>query len=268
MTHLVSSAESSRSAVINLDMRNLSLDQSIEQTHASREIDVVAAARAGSPTAIDELQRLYSARLFRTILRITKNREDAEDALQDAFLRAYMALGCFEGRSSVYSWLTRIAINSALMVIRKRRSRPDALLISSFEEENSCPSLEIRDSASNPEQVCDLRQRRTRLLQAIRTLDRLRASIEIQLAGELSMKEIADTLNISVAAVKARLYRARHHHARRVSIHSRGNQRMPACGADCSASKPVGFSHQPREQAIRILASSTRGPCAPESSWR
>jgi RNA polymerase sigma-70 factor (ECF subfamily) len=96
---------------------------------------------------------------FKTILRITKNWEDAEDALQDTFLRAYLALHRFEGGSSAYRWLTRIAINSALMILRRRRSRPEALLISSFQEGDRDFPLEFEDTSSNPEELCDLRLR-------------------------------------------------------------------------------------------------------------
>ena len=82
---------------------------------------LVAAARAGSSAAFAELREMYAQRVFRKLLTMTKNREDAEDALQDTFLRAYMALHTFEERSSFYTWVMRIAINSALMILRRRR---------------------------------------------------------------------------------------------------------------------------------------------------
>ncbi|HEY5253197.1 MAG TPA: sigma factor, partial [Acidobacteriaceae bacterium] len=85
------------------------------QLAAQRDEQLVSAAKAGSDEAFAELQNLYAQRLYSTIIRITKNHEDAEDALQDTFLRVYLALCSFEGRSSFYSWVTRIAINSALM---------------------------------------------------------------------------------------------------------------------------------------------------------
>lgn len=173
-------------------------------------LKLMAAAQAGSTAAFDELQRLYSARIFKTILRITKNREDAEDVLQDTFLRAYLGLRYFQARSSVYCWLTRIAINSALMLLRRRRVRPGEVVRSSFEAEDFPAPLEIKDTAPNPEQMYELRERSDELLQAVQRLEpKFRGPIEIQLARESSMKEIADTLNISVAAVKSRLYRAR-----------------------------------------------------------
>ena len=184
-----------------------------------------------------KLEKEYSSRLFKTILRITKNWEDAEDALQDTFLRAYLALHSFEGRSGVYSCITRIAINSALMVLRRRRSRPEAALACSFEEGDSNFPLELKDSSSNPEQLCDLiRERKDHLLRAIRNLESpLRVPIEAQLAGEHSVKEIAETLNISVAAVKARLYRARVRLLERASVHSKAWKRVPAGVVDPGA---------------------------------
>lgn len=184
----------------------------------------------------DNLQKEYSSRLFKTILRITKNWEDAEDALQDTFLRAYLALDGFEGRSSVYSWLTQIAINSALMVLRRRRSRPEALRMCSFEEGDGDSPLEFKDSSSNPEQLCDLRERRDHVLRAIRNLESpLRAPIEAQVAEGYSVKEVADTLNISVAAAKARLYRARVRLLERASVPSVARKRVPTSFVDTGA---------------------------------
>ena len=213
-----------------------SRNQTAVQGIAARELEIITAPGKGSTMAFDELQKEYSSRLFKTILRITKNWEDAEDALQDTLLRAYLALHGFGGRSSVYSWLTRIAINSALMVLRKRRSRPEAFLICSFEGGDGDPPLELKDSSSNPEQLCDLRQRKDHVLRAIRNLEApLRAPIEAQLAGGYSVKEVADTLNISVAAAKARLYRARVRLLQRASVHSGARKRVPARFVDTGA---------------------------------
>ncbi len=244
MTHSEQSTESSSCTVLDFPAQRLPPNRSTTHALVGRELEIMSAARAGSTSAFDELQRLYSSRLFKMILRITKNREDAEDALQDTFLRAFVAIGHFEGRSSVYSWLSRIAINSALMILRRRRCRPEASFVACFEEGEGCLPLDIKDSASNPEQLCDMRQRRKHLLHAIRKLEpRLRAAIEIQLAGTDAMKDIAETLNISVAAVKARLYRARvrlvgraparpaanHEVRRRVSPHT-WERRLATCG--------------------------------------
>jgi RNA polymerase sigma-70 factor, ECF subfamily len=176
----------------------------------ARDNEIVLAAQAGSPGAFTDLHAIYSKRLYKTIFAITKNPEDAEDALQETFLRIYLAIHTFEGRSTVYSWLTRIAINSALMILRKRRARPEILFDPQPDPLSQTLMFEVKDSAPNPEQICELRQRRVKILSAIRDLGPgLREPIRMRTAKEASVAEIGRALNISKAAVKARLYRAR-----------------------------------------------------------
>jgi RNA polymerase sigma factor (sigma-70 family) len=104
---------------------------SLLNPHTERSIavgaDGVLAAQIDSPIAFQNLYSLYASRLYKSIFRITKNAQDAEDALQDTFLRAYLAIYTFEGKSSIYSWLTRIAINAALTILRRQRVRPEIL---------------------------------------------------------------------------------------------------------------------------------------------
>jgi RNA polymerase sigma-70 factor (ECF subfamily) len=172
--------------------------------------DGVLAAQIDSPVAFQNLYALYSGRLYKTIAGITKNPQDSEDALQDTFLRAYLAIHTFQGKSGIYSWLTRIAINSALMILRRQRVRPEVLFDPQPDSQLESHSIQVIDNALNPEEACDLNQRHFRTLSAIRRLDpRLRAPIRMQLMHGSSMREISHALNISVAAVKARLYRAR-----------------------------------------------------------
>lgn len=175
----------------------------------AREAELVIAARAGSKDAFAELQKLHWRRLYRTVVSITRNREDAEDVLQDTFLSAYLALKTFEGRSKFGSWLTRIAINSALMSIRKRNAHPEVFLEQSSESDDEA-SFDIRDSGLNPEQICDQHQRCLSMLRALERLGpKLQAPIRIRTLQECSAKEIARSLDVSVAAVKTRLHRAR-----------------------------------------------------------
>ncbi|MGB6722396.1 MAG: sigma-70 family RNA polymerase sigma factor [Terracidiphilus sp.] len=177
---------------------------------ASRDMELVVAARAGSSAAFEELQSLYSRRLYNRIFSMTRNREDAEDALQDTFLRAYVALNTFEGRSQFASWLTRIAINSALMTLRKRRSRAEVSFDLPSESEEPSQTFDVCDSALNPEQIYEQRQRCYCALRAVHKLHpRLRAALSTWMKQECSMKEVARTLDLTVAAVKARLHRAR-----------------------------------------------------------
>lgn len=173
--------------------------------------DVVSAAQAGSPEAFRKLYVLYSRRLYKTILAIVKNPQDAEDALQDTFLRAYLAIHKFEGRSSIYSWLTRIAINSAIMLLRKQSARPEVLFDPQPDPQLETYFPEVRDSAPNPEEAYCLEQRRLETQRAIGRLDPLlRAPVRMQLTNGWSVREISRALNISKAAAKARLYRGRY----------------------------------------------------------
>ena len=179
--------------------------------------NLVAAARSGSSAAFAELREIYARRVYRKLLIMTKNREDAEDALQDTFLRAYMALHTFEERSSFYTWVTRIAINSALMILRRRRSRPEVSFDSTSETEEAIFGFEFKDTGPSPEHICVHRQRYACTLRSIWKLQpRLRQVIEMQMTDNRSIKEIAQALEISEAAVKSRLSRAR---ARLVSTH-------------------------------------------------
>lgn len=188
----------------------LVIEVASQRDNLLRSEQLVTAAQSGSSAAFAELREIYSQRIFRQLLTITKNREDAEDAMQDAFLRAYMAMHTFEGRSSFYSWLTRIAINSGLMLLRKRRGRPEVSYDhpSGTEEEATC--FDFKHPGPSPEQICARRQRCVHVLRSIGKLQpRLRQVLEMQLTQSYSVKEIAQALEISEAAVKSRLFRAR-----------------------------------------------------------
>lgn len=181
-----------------------------DELASGREDPLVTAIRAGAPEAFAQLYGIYSPRLYRTIIAITKNPEDAQDALQETFLRAHLRVHAFEGRSSIYSWLSRIAINCALMILRKRRTRPEVLFDPQPDHRCEAIFFEVKDSAPNPEEAYDLRQRQTKTLRAIRRLDpKLQAVLRMQTMHEWSVKEISQALNISEAAAKSRLYRAR-----------------------------------------------------------
>jgi RNA polymerase sigma-70 factor (ECF subfamily) len=191
-------------------------DEEVAIEIASRDIEpsrskqLVAAARSGSAAAFAELREIYAQRVYRKLLIITKNREDAEDALQDTFLRAYKALHTFEERASFYTWITRIAINSALMILRRRRVRAEVSFDAPNETEEEFPYFEFKDTGPSPEHICLHRQRYACMLRSIGKLQpRLRQVIEMQMMDKCSAREIAEALQISEAAVKSRLSRAR-----------------------------------------------------------
>ena len=195
---------------MNSDQRYLTISSHVDHESTEREEELVLTAKAGSHAAFGELQKMYSDRLYKRILSITRNREDAEDALQDTFLRAFRALPSFEGRAKFLSWLTRIAINSALGIIRKHRTRPEMSLAQQVIFEDDYLFLDVRDDALNPEELCRQKQRSRAIWQAIQRLDsKLRIPLHIWMSQENSINEIAGALGISSASVKSRLHRAR-----------------------------------------------------------
>src|ERR1700727_1325669 len=118
----------------------------IETTTDICDMYLVAAAKDGDHQAYAELCRRHSKQILRTVLRITRDIADAEDTLQEALLKAYIHIGGFEGRSAFSSWLTRIAINSALMLSRKKRSQP----VQSCESDSDIDALQLPEPVENP----------------------------------------------------------------------------------------------------------------------
>lgn len=206
------------------EMNRAKLSQGLVENGAMTQSDsgLLGALRARSESAFSELHRLYAASLYRTILSITRNHEDAEDVLQETLLRAYLGLHSFEGRSKLSSWLTRIAINSSLMVLRKRRVRLEATFEQlSLSDDEGVP-LQARDPGPNPEEDCLQREGSLRVSKALAGLrPSLRSVMQTYLSSGCSMEEIARSLNVSVAAVKARLHRARRHMAERTQREAR-----------------------------------------------
>jgi RNA polymerase sigma-70 factor (ECF subfamily) len=174
------------------------------------EKSLVGAAKHGQSVAFDVLCKRLAPRILRSLLRITKNREDAEDAMQDSFLNAFVHIGEFDGRSAFSTWLTRIAINSALMILRKKRTCHEISLDAPGDSESKSPSWEMPDHAPNPEKRYAQSERARILRGAIGTLrPTIRKVIELQQLREHSMKETAAIIGISVPAAKARLFHAK-----------------------------------------------------------
>jgi RNA polymerase sigma factor (sigma-70 family) len=180
-------------------------------TDKACDMYLVAAAKDGDRQAYAELCCRYSQRIFRTVLRITGNTADAEDTLQEALLKAYVHIGRFEGRSAFSTWLNRIAINSALMLLRKKRSQPVFSFQSGFETDDfKLP--EPMDTSHNPEESCIQNALENEFAQAIRSLSpNLRVVMQIRYREDASLAQIAKRLGISEAAVKSRLLRAKSH---------------------------------------------------------
>jgi RNA polymerase sigma factor (sigma-70 family) len=183
---------------------------SAESVHQLSDERLVEAAQNGYPTAFDTLCERYARRVFRTAHRVARNREDAEDAVQDALLRAFVHIRDFDGRSSFVTWLTRIAINSALMILRKRRTTLEVVTNDSDDFAATEQSYRIPDRAPNPEKRYLQNEAARALKNAVQALrPSLREVVEIQQLQERSLQETAEMMCISVAATKSRLLHAR-----------------------------------------------------------
>jgi RNA polymerase sigma-70 factor (ECF subfamily) len=171
---------------------------------------LVAGAKMGDRTVFEELRRRHAEKMFRVAHRIIRHHEDAEDAVQESFLSAFVHLKTFDGKAKFSTWLTRIAINAALMRVRKNRLSRELPLENSREALGLCPKRELRDFSPNPEEVCEKQEREAVLRDAIAKLRRsLRKVVELYELQECSMDETAEILGISAAAAKARLFHAR-----------------------------------------------------------
>lgn len=171
---------------------------------------LLAAVKSGQTSAFNELWQSHSSRLFWTTYRITKNREDAEDALQGALLNAFVHLQTFDGRSSFLTWLTRIAVNSALMIVRKNRSTLQVSLDHTGDGRGPAEGGTLRDPAPDPEAYFAQLELEGILANAIRRLrPNFRQALILQKLEEHPAKEAAQIMGISVAAAKTRLFHAK-----------------------------------------------------------
>ena len=173
------------------------------------EESLVALAKRGDSEAYSELYRRHSEKILRRILRMTGNREDAEDVLQEAMMKGLVHLRGFEGRSAFSTWLTRIAINGALMMRRKRGSRFDRS-IESLGEPGLHGEIQLADRTPAADVQMHLHETHRQIHRAIQRLPRtLRGPLVLQVSEDLSVNELAIRLGISVPAAKSRLMRAR-----------------------------------------------------------
>jgi len=169
--------------------------------HASDEGDV---------TTFEELVTKYDRRLFRIAYGVTHNREDAQDVVQESFLKAYQHLADFRGASQLSTWLIRITVNEALTKLRKRRTAREVSVDADFETDSDMPPLEIVDWAPNPEQsyrASELREILTGVLEKLEPVSR--AVFVLRDIEGLTIDETTAAMNMSTSGVKARLWRVR-----------------------------------------------------------
>jgi len=177
---------------------------------ATDELALVQAAKRGDVSAFEQLVKRYDRNIFRIAQHITQNREDAEDVVQDAFLKAYENLEQFQGNSKFYTWLVRIAVNESLMKLRRRRSDRTVSLDEDIETEEDTMPREVADWSPNPEQLYKQGELKDILRKTIQGLPAsFRTVFVLRDVEGLSTEETAEALDLSIPAVKSRLLRAR-----------------------------------------------------------
>jgi len=173
------------------------------------ECRLIAEAKSGCSSAFEELHERHRPRIYQTALRILRNQQDAEDAVQRSFQRAFMSLRRFRGDSTFSTWLTRIAINEALMLLRQRRTNA-RLLEDCGDGDFESSALHLADKGPTPEEAVAASELRDTLTDAISRLRKsLRTVVHLRELRGLTSAETAQHLGLSLAAVKARAFHAR-----------------------------------------------------------
>jgi RNA polymerase sigma-70 factor (ECF subfamily) len=169
---------------------------------------LVVAAKTGDELAFETLVKRLQKRIFALALRYTRVREDAQDVAQQTFHKAFVYLQKFEGKSSFSTWLTRIAINEALMLLRRGRAKREVSIVDSSRDEET--SFAIPDASPDPEAKY-LQLERVRILYGAmgQLRPKTRRAIELRELGELTAQETARRLGPSISAAKARVFHGR-----------------------------------------------------------
>jgi RNA polymerase sigma-70 factor (ECF subfamily) len=177
---------------------------------ASHDLDLVHAAKNGDVSAFEQLVGRYDRKLLRIAQHVTHNREDAQDAVQEAFLKAFQHLAQFREDSQFSTWLIRITVNQSLMKLRKQRSVREVSLDEDFQTDGDILPIEVADWAPNPEEryrTSELRDILAKMLEDLQPI--LRTVFVLRDIEGLSIVETAEVLDLTHTAVKARLWRAR-----------------------------------------------------------
>lgn len=194
-------------------MRNANANGGVMCCAAAPALDdmsLVHACKEGDVEAFEQLVKRYDTKLFRIAYHITHNREDAEEAVQDAFLKAFCNLEFFQERSQFATWLFRITVNQSLMKLRKRRQTREVSVEDDSQNSTAINPFDIADWAPNPEQLYGATELRRILRDQLQQLSPgLRVTFVLRDIEGLSTEETATVLELTVHAVKARLFRAR-----------------------------------------------------------
>jgi RNA polymerase sigma-70 factor, ECF subfamily len=217
------------------------------RTLARQEYEFLAAAKRGDSSAFETLCKQSANTVFHMARRMMRNNEDAEDVAQESFQQAFLHLKSFNGDSRFSTWLSRIAINAALMKLRKKHRLWDVSLDESAEGEEPSRRIEVEDDGLNPEQLYAEKERRRILSEAMKDLTPgMRQAIELREIDERSTEETAQIMGISVGAVKARVF-----HGRR-KLRERLNHFIGSAWAFRRSARTIGNTrHIPQDRIAR-----------------
>jgi RNA polymerase sigma-70 factor, ECF subfamily len=226
---------------------------------ASDDLDLVHASKNGDVAAFEQLVTRYDRKLLRIAQSVTHNREDSEDAVQEAFLKAYQNLAAFREDSQFSTWLIRITVNQALMKLRKQRAIREVSLDEDFQADHKLP-MEVTDWAPNPEQLYRTSELRDILIRVLRELSPiLRTVFVLRDIEGLTIDQTAEVLNVSHTAVKARLWRARLQLRERLSKYF--SEQTESARAEPSSCKTLTDIRETRWLLLRSSAKSANGGC-------
>jgi RNA polymerase sigma-70 factor (ECF subfamily) len=197
--------------VLNANVNDMAASAQFEvRTVASDDLDLVHASKEGDVAAFEQLVKRYDRKLLRIAQSVTHNREDSQDAVQEAFLKAYQNLSDFREDSQFSTWLIRITVNQSLMKLRKQRTIREVSLDQDLQADGSTLPIEVTDRAPGPEQICGTSELRIILVKAMGGLRPiLRTVFVLRDIEGMSIQQTAEVLNVTQTAVKARLWRAR-----------------------------------------------------------
>src|SRR5947207_6827003 len=227
---------------------------------ASDDLALVHASKSGDIAAFEELVKRYDRKLFRIAEHLTHNREDAQDVVQEAFLKAFQHLAGFRENSKFSTWLIRITLNQSLMKLRVRRVTREVSIDNDFQSEADNLPIEIADWAPNPEELYSAAELREILRKTLQELGPgLRVVFILRDIERLSLEQTAEALNLSVSAVKARSWRARLQLRERLSAYFKTQKNVRASSLD-PVTEPADLKGGKRYEGNADVKVATHSP--------
>jgi len=226
----------------------------------SDDLALVHASRSGDVAAFEELVKRYDRKLLRIAQHLTHNREDAQDVVQESFLKAFQHLGQFRENSKFSTWLIRITLNQSLMKLRRQRVTREVSFDNDFQSGEYSLPVDVADWAPNPEELYRAGELREILRRTLQELGPgLRVVFVLRDIERLSLEQTAEALNLSVSAVKARSWRARLQLRERLSAYFKTPENLRASSLD-PVTEPADLERGKRYEGNADLKIATDSP--------